>query len=163
MVRKDRIRVYRRLSMCSTFRSSFKSISISVVFDCRQTVARTLFSLVRFADGQRGSRITSSFAKFQGTFQSKRSFTEKVTSDRRSGSNYETRSETIFQILGWNPMANIFEKRELLITFKAIRGTAPECISNMFSYCDNVIHQMRSKWRKLTYDKPNKSFMKKPF
>ena len=61
-----------------------------------------------------------------------------------TGSNYETRSKTIFQNLGWNPTEIVFKKRELLLTFKAIRGTAPNCINDMFSYCDNTNHQMRS-------------------
>ena len=80
-----------------------------------------------------------------------------------TGSNYETRSKTIFQNLGWNPIEIVFKKRELLLTFKAIRGTAPNCISDMFSYCDNANHQMRSNGRKLILDKPKRSFMKKSF
>ena len=76
-----------------------------------------------------------------------------------TGSNYETRSKTTFQNLGWNPIEIVFKKREL--TFKAIRGTAPNCISDMFSYCDNANHQMRSNGRKLILDKPKTSFMKK--
>ncbi len=80
-----------------------------------------------------------------------------------TGSNYETRSKIIFQSLGWNSIDNILKKREFLITFKAIRGIAPECIYNMFSYCDNGSHHMRSNGRKLTLDKPNRSFMKKSF
>ena len=80
-----------------------------------------------------------------------------------TGSNYETRSKIIFQSLGWNSIDNILKKREFLITFKAIRGIAPECICNMFSYCDNGSHHMRSNGRKLTLDKPNRSFMKKSF
>ena len=80
-----------------------------------------------------------------------------------TGLNYETRSKIILQSLGWNPIDNILKKREFLITFKAIRGIAPECICNMFSYCDNRSHHMRSNGRKLTLDKPNRSFMKKSF
>ena len=37
-----------------------------------------------------------------------------------TGFNYETRSKTIFQILGWSPLEKILTKREILITFKAI-------------------------------------------
>ena len=80
-----------------------------------------------------------------------------------TGSNYETRSKIIFQSLGWNSIDNILKKREFLITFKANRGIAPECICNMFSYCDNGSHHTRSNGRKLTLDKPNRSFMKKSF
>ena len=69
-----------------------------------------------------------------------------------TGLNYEIRSKTIFQNLGWNPIEIILKKRELLITFKAICGTAPESICNMFSNCANA---------KLTLDKPNRSFLKK--
>ena len=51
-----------------------------------------------------------------------------------TGFNYETRSKTIFQILGWSPLEKILTKREILITFKAIRGAAPEYICNMFTF-----------------------------
>ena len=80
-------------------------------------------------------------------------------------SNYETRSKTIFQNLGWNPVEIMFKKRELLLTFKAIHGSAPplEYISDMFSYCNNANYQMRSNGRKLILDKPKRSFMKKSF
>ena len=80
-----------------------------------------------------------------------------------TGSNYDIRSKTIFWNLGWSPIENIFKRRELLITFKAIRCIAPEYICDMFAYCENVYHQMRSNRRKLLLDKPKRSFMKKSF
>ena len=80
-----------------------------------------------------------------------------------TGFNYETRPKTIFRRIGWSPLEKILTKRELLITFEAIRGAAPEYVCNIFTNCDNAVHQTRSYRRKLHLDKPDESFMKKSF
>ena len=67
-----------------------------------------------------------------------------------TGFNYETRSKTIFLTLGWSPLEKLLTKRKLLIT--AIHGTAPEYICNMFTYCDDAVHQTRSYRGKLHLD-----------
>jgi hypothetical protein len=47
--------------------------------------------------------------------------------------------------------------------FAQLLKVVHSCICNMFSYCDNRSHHMRSNGRKLTLDKPNRSFMKSHF
>ena len=80
-----------------------------------------------------------------------------------TSSNYEIRSKTIFRILGWAPIESILRKREILMTFKAIRCIAPEYVSNMFSHHQNNNYEMRSNMRKLVLGKPKTNFMKTSF
>lgn len=54
--------------------------------------------------------------------------------EARWDSNYQTRSKTIFWILGWSQIENILKRRKLLITFKTFRDIAPDYICNMFAY-----------------------------
>ena len=42
-----------------------------------------------------------------------------------TGANYDIRSSEIFENLNWKPLEIILKKGELLMTFKAIRGWAP--------------------------------------
>ena len=73
------------------------------------------------------------------------------------------RSKTIFQILGWAPIESILRKREVLMTFKAIRCIAPEYVSNMFSHRQNDNYDMRSNMRKPVLGKAENYFMKRSF
>ena len=50
-----------------------------------------------------------------------------------TGSNYEIRSSDIFKKLNWEPLETTLKKRELVMTFKAIRSFAPEYLSNLFT------------------------------
>ena len=80
-----------------------------------------------------------------------------------TSSNYEIRSKTIFRILGGAPIESILRKREILMTFKAIRCIAPEYVSNMFSHHQNNNYEMRSNMRKPVLGKPKTNFMKRSF
>lgn len=80
-----------------------------------------------------------------------------------TNSNYEIRSKTVFRNLEWIPIKFTLLKRDILMTFKAIRCVAPEYINKMFKHCNNENYQMRSNRHKLILDKPNKNFMKKSF
>jgi hypothetical protein len=49
-----------------------------------------------------------------------------------TGSNYEIRSSDIFKKLNWEPLETTLKKRELVMTFEAVRSIAPEYLSNLF-------------------------------
>ena len=70
--------------------------------------------------------------------------------------NYETRSTEIFEKLGW-------EKREHIMTFKALRGETPNYLSDLFVASHNDTYQLRSNDRKLHLNKPNTNFKKNSF
>ena len=80
-----------------------------------------------------------------------------------TNSNYETRSKTIFKKLKWIPIEFTLLKRDILMTFKAIRCVAPDYINKMFKLCNNGSYQMRSNSHRLKLDKPNTNFMKRSF
>jgi hypothetical protein len=61
-----------------------------------------------------------------------------------TGSNYEMRSSDIFKKLNWEPLDTTLKKRELLMTFKAIRSFAPEYLSNLFTATFNNDYSLRS-------------------
>ncbi len=80
-----------------------------------------------------------------------------------TSSNYEIRTKDIFKSLKWIPIEFTLQKREILMTFKAILRTAPEYINNMFKFCENSTYNMRSNSCKLILGKPSRNFMKKSF
>ena len=80
-----------------------------------------------------------------------------------TGSNYEIRSKEIFEKLGWEPIENMYKKRDINMTFRALRGELPEYISKMFTINHNNAYHLRSNDCKLHLDKPNTDFMKKSF
>ena len=54
-----------------------------------------------------------------------------------TNSDYSIRSSLIFQNLGWKPIELILKKRDLFITFKALKGMLPNYISQLFHTCEN--------------------------
>ncbi len=80
-----------------------------------------------------------------------------------TSSNYEIRTKDIFKSLKWIPIEFTVQKREILMTFKAIIRTAPEYINNMFKFCESSTYNMRSNRCKLTLGKPSRNCMKKSF
>jgi hypothetical protein len=80
-----------------------------------------------------------------------------------TGSSYEIRSMDIFARLGWEPIENIFRKREIIMTFKAIQNKLPGYMSEMFKFNHNDTYQLRSNDSKLHLGKPKTNFMKKSF
>ena len=72
-----------------------------------------------------------------------------------TSSNYEIRTKDIFKSLKWIPIEFTLQKREILMTFKAILRTAPEYINNMFKFCENSTYNMRSNRCKLALGKPS--------
>ncbi len=49
-----------------------------------------------------------------------------------TSSGLEERSSEIFQMLKWTKIQSILKKRELVMTFKALRGMAPEYLHRCF-------------------------------
>jgi hypothetical protein len=80
-----------------------------------------------------------------------------------TGSNYEIRSSDIFKKLNWEPLETTLKKRELVMTFKAIRSFAPEYLSNLFTATFNNDYSLRSNNRNLCLKKPKTNFMKNSF
>jgi hypothetical protein len=46
-----------------------------------------------------------------------------------TSSGLEERSSEIFEMLKWTKIQSILKKRELVMTFKALRGMAPEYLT----------------------------------
>ena len=80
-----------------------------------------------------------------------------------TGSSYDIRTKEIFDHLEWEPKENILKKREISMTFKALKRQLPEYISDMFTVTNNATYSLRSNDRKLHSNKPNTDFMKKSF
>ena len=81
-------------------------------------------------------------------------------------SGYGIRSREIFEFLGGEPIESILNKRKIKMTFKAIQDELPGCMSEMFKFNHNDMHQLRaicSNDCKLYLGKPNAHFMKKYF
>ena len=86
---------------------------------------------------------------------------QKMAARIITSSNYEIRTKDIFESLKWVSIEFTLQKREILLTFKAILCTAPEYIINMFKFCQNSTYNMRSDRCKLALGKPSRNFMKK--
>lgn len=81
-----------------------------------------------------------------------------------TGASYDIRSKEIFALLKWEPIENILKKREITMTFKALKKQLPEYKSDMFSIRHNANYHLRvNNDRKLYLNKPNTDFMKKSF
>ena len=66
-----------------------------------------------------------------------------------TGSSYEVRSTDIFKTLHWEPIENIFNRRQQLMTFMALREMTPKYLTELFSTCQNDTYGLRSNNRKL--------------
>ena len=63
------------------------------------------------------------------------------TADRIiTGSSYDIRTKEIFDHLEWEPIENILKKREISMTFKALKRQLPVYISDMHVYCYKQCH-----------------------
>ena len=80
-----------------------------------------------------------------------------------TSSGYDKRSSEIFQMLNWAKIQSILKKRELMITFKSLKGMAPEYMTQMFSVSENQIYQLRHNHQKLYLRKPKTNFLKRSF
>ncbi len=66
-----------------------------------------------------------------------------------TSSGLEERSSEIYQMLKWTKMQSILKKRELVMTFKGLRGMAPEYLTQMFHVSVNQTYQLRNNNQKL--------------
>ena len=57
-----------------------------------------------------------------------------------TSSNYEIRTKDIFKSLKWIPIEFTMQKREILMTFKAILRTAPEYILIICLNSVRIVH-----------------------
>lgn len=80
-----------------------------------------------------------------------------------TNSDYTIRSSAIFQKLNWKPLDLILKKRDLFMTFKAIKGMLPEYIADLFHTCENSGYELRSNNLKLFQPKPKTNFLKNSF
>ena len=62
-----------------------------------------------------------------------------------TSSGLEERSSEIFQMLKWTKIQSILKKRELVMTFKALRGMAPEYLTQMFHVSVNQTYHATTK------------------
>jgi hypothetical protein len=72
--------------------------------------------------------------------------------------HYENRFLGTFQGHSERP-----KKRELVMTFKALRGMAPEYLTQMFHVSVNQTYQLRNNHQKLYLPKPKTIFLKRSF
>ena len=80
-----------------------------------------------------------------------------------TSSGLEERSSKIFQMLKWTKIQSILKKRELVMTFKALRGMAPEYLTPMFHVSVNQTYQLPNNHPKLYLPKPKTIFLKRSF
>ena len=73
------------------------------------------------------------------------------------------RTKEIFDHLEWERIESIPKKREISMTFKALKRQLPEYISDMFTVTNNATYSLRSNDRKLHLNKPSTDMMKKSF
>ena len=78
-------------------------------------------------------------------------------------SGFDKRPSEIFQMLKWTKIQSILKKRELIITFKSLKGMAPEYMTEMFSIPENQTYQLRHNHQKLYLPKPKTNFLKRSF
>ena len=78
-------------------------------------------------------------------------------------SDYTIRSSHIFQKLSWKPINLLLKRRDLLMTFKAIKGLLPDNIVQLFHTCENSGYELRSNNLKLSQPKPKTNFLKNSF
>ena len=80
-----------------------------------------------------------------------------------TSSGLEERYSKIFQMLKWTKIQSILKKRELVMTFKALSGMAPEYLTPMFHVSVNQTYQLRNNHPKLYLPKPKTIFLKRSF
>ncbi len=78
-------------------------------------------------------------------------------------SDYTIRSSHIFQKLSWKPINLLLKRRDLFMTFKAIKGLLPDNIVQLFHTCENSGYELRSNNLKLSQPKPKTNFLKNSF
>ena len=78
-------------------------------------------------------------------------------------STYDERSSQIFETLNWKSIKEILEERQLVMTFKALRGLGPWYLTQSFNLNSNTSHELRSNNPYLHLPKPRTDFLKKSF
>ena len=78
-----------------------------------------------------------------------------------TSSKLEERSSEIFQMLEWTKVQSKLQKRELVVTFKALRGMTPEYLTQMFPVFDDQNYKLRHNYQKLFLSKPKTDFLKR--
>ena len=78
-------------------------------------------------------------------------------------SGFDKRSSEIFEMLKWTKTQSILKKPESIMTFKSLKGMAPENMTEMFSIPENRTHQLRHNYQKLYLPKPKTNFLKQSF
>ena len=58
-----------------------------------------------------------------------------------TNSSYEVRSADIFKTMHWEPIENILNRREQVMTFMALQEMIPKCLTELFSNNRNYIYQ----------------------
>ena len=102
-------------------------------------------------------------------FEGNKTHAEKMLKLQKSAariitdSGFDKRSSEIFQMLKWTKIQSILKKRELIITFKSLKGMAPEYMTEMFSIPENQTYQLRHNHQKLYLPKPKTNFLKRSF
>ena len=79
-----------------------------------------------------------------------------------TGSNYDTRSTDIFETLNWRPIKDNLDERDLVMTFKAIKGIVPDYLMPTINLNEND-NQLRSNNRNIYLPKPKTNFLKNSF
>ena len=80
-----------------------------------------------------------------------------------TGSNYNIRSTDIFETLNWRPIKDNLDERDLVMTFKAIKGIVPDYLIPTINLNENANYQLRSNNRNIYLPKPNTNFLKNSF
>ena len=80
-----------------------------------------------------------------------------------TNSDYSIRSTQIFETLQWQPIKTIFDKRELIMMFKVLKGMAPDYLKTLFHICNNTSYSLRTNNLKISLPKPKTNFLKKSF
>ena len=80
-----------------------------------------------------------------------------------TGSNYDIRSTDIFETLNWRPIKDNLDERDLVMTFKAIKGIVPDYLIPTINLNGNANYQLRSNNRNIYLPKPKTNFLKNSF
>ena len=71
-----------------------------------------------------------------------------------TGASYDVRSKEIFQKLDWMPIHKSLSIRENIVTFIALTANSPNYLTEMFNFCSNETHNLRSNFCQLSLEKP---------
>ena len=80
-----------------------------------------------------------------------------------TGSNCDIRSTDIFETFYWRAIKDNLEERDLVMTFKAIKGIAPDYLMPTINLNENDNYQLRSNNRNIYLPKPKTNFRKNSF